>query len=636
MNGRIVRARRAPWRTGARWVCQWVPAVDQCAADFLASLLGGRPRCVALTFAASLVVSLLETGSMAVLAVAVQHFLIGNPGATLARLGPIGDSMRPLIDRLGHEALGLSLVVLAVLSQVLRCLAQFASEALTVTLSTSLLTDLRRRLFCQFMTMSYQQFGKHKLGELVGWFDQADRIAAMLRQVVALVTQLFVSASFVVVLLWLSWSMTLQALGLIAVLFWPLFTVLARVRQVGRQELKARVRVSQRLIEYLAAFRLVQTFSLQKHIAAQFDSVLHASARAVRRGTLLNSAVRPGSEAVTYVAGLTVLLALYWLNSAAEAVLPSLICFTLVLYRLVPHINQVTGLLPGIIGGWPVIRSLAEQLPVQAARRPTGGDPGPAGWISFREVTFTYEGNDRPALREVSFSIPPGKMTAIVGRSGAGKTTALNLLLQLCRPTDGAITHGGVDLTSIEPDRWRARIGLVDQDAFLFHASVRENIRLGKTDASDEEVRQAAVTAGADEFVRELADGYDTLIGDRGHRLSGGQRQRLAIARALVRDPQILILDEGTSNLDSESERLIQQALRRLRAERTVICIAHRLSTVTEADQILVLERGELAECGTHQELLRKGGHYYRFWQLQASTEEPRSREEPNEGHAAA
>jgi subfamily B ATP-binding cassette protein MsbA len=618
-------ARRNPptvWFVGVRRAFRLFPAADRRTARLLADLLARYRSCAVLTIMASILVSLFESGSMAVLAVAVQFFLAGNPTGALERLGPVGDLLHPLINQCGQDVVGLALLIVAVLSQLLRCLMQFSSEALGVCLTAGLLTDLRRRLFRRFMAMSYEHFGMHKLGELAGYYDQADRVGAFLRQAVALVTQLFVSAGFIVVLLWLSWSMTLQALGLIAVLFWPIFAMLSRVRRSARRELKARVRVSERLIEYLAAFRVIQTFGLQKYIAERFDADLQAAARSFRRGALLNVSVRPCSEAVTYLAGCSLLLALFCLNSQSDMVVPSLIGFTLVLYRLIPHLSHVNNLLPGIAGGWPVVRSVAELLPEQGRRVATGDAPPDGCCITFRNVSFSYQ-EGQQALRAVTFSIPPGKMTAIVGRSGAGKSTVLNLLLRLCQPSQGAITVNGTDLGDVDPNLWRARIGLVDQDGFLFHASVCENIRLGKVDASDARVRQAAGAAGADEFIRELAGGYDTVVGDRGQRLSGGQRQRLAIARALVRDPQILILDEGTSSLDAESELRIQRALWQLRAERTVICITHRLCTVTEADQIVVLERGEVVECGTHQTLLKIGGYYSRLWHLQAGTDKP-------------
>jgi len=217
------------------------------------------------------------------------------------------------------------------------------------------------------------------------------------------------------------------------------------------------------------------------------------------------------------------------------------------------------------------------------------------------------------ALRHVSFAIMPGQTVALVGRSGSGKTTTAHLLMRFWDPTDGQILLGGHDLRDFGLDALRRRMALVSQDTYLFNTTVRENLRIGRPDATEEEIIEAACRANAHEFIARLPDGYDTVIGERGVQLSGGQRQRLAIARAILRDAPILILDEATSHLDSENERLVHQALRRLMAGRTTLMIAHRLSTVREADNLVVLDDGVVVEQGTHETLVKKGGVYARL-----------------------
>jgi ATP-binding cassette subfamily B protein/subfamily B ATP-binding cassette protein MsbA len=242
-----------------------------------------------------------------------------------------------------------------------------------------------------------------------------------------------------------------------------------------------------------------------------------------------------------------------------------------------------------------------------------------AGRITLRDVSFAYSGSPAPVLHEISLDVRPGEMIALVGPSGAGKTTLCNLVARFYDPSQGAVMLDGVDLRDITADSYRRLLGIVEQDTFLFDGTIAENIAYGRRGASEEEITRAASLANAHEFISKLPDGYQSLIGERGVKLSGGQRQRLTIARAILADPRILILDEATSNLDTESERLIQGSLQSLMAGRTSFVIAHRLSTVAHADRILVLENGRIVEQGRHDELMQASGRYREMVDLQTS-----------------
>ena len=265
----------------------------------------------------------------------------------------------------------------------------------------------------------------------------------------------------------------------------------------------------------------------------------------------------------------------------------------------------------GLAAAERIFAVLSIPLPAPSAD-PVSAPALPASPIRFEDVRYAYDAGERPALSGASFSILPGQTVALVGASGAGKSTILQLLLRFIEPDAGQITVGGTPLSAIAPDAWRAQIAWVAQLPYLFHATIADNIRLARPDASLEDVMRAAEQAHADEFIRAFPAGYDTPIGERGARLSGGQAQRIALARAFLKDAPLLLLDEPTSNLDPETEALLQDAMHSLMQDRTVLIIAHRLNTVAGADQILVLDGGRVVEHGTHQALVTRDGGVYR------------------------
>jgi ATP-binding cassette subfamily B protein len=280
-----------------------------------------------------------------------------------------------------------------------------------------------------------------------------------------------------------------------------------------------------------------------------------------------------------------------------------------------------------LLAAEPMIKPPANPVPLPVTRD---------GRIRFHKVTFNYPSRpDTPALESFSLEVSPGEKIAFVGPSGAGKTTTFQLLMRFYDPQAGSVLIDGVDITKAAPLDVRGRIGLVPQETVIFGASARDNIRFGRPDATDTQIEAAAEAAAADTFIRELPEGYDTYLGERGTRLSGGQKQRIAIARAILKDAPILLLDEATSSLDAESERLVQQALEFLEKDRTTLVIAHRLATVLKADRIVVMDQGRIVDIGRHAELVARDSLYARLAELQFGEAAQSTHEVPSRSESA-
>lgn len=441
--------------------------------------------------------------------------------------------------------------------------------------------------------------------------------------VIQLVGGIFTATVAFAALLYFNWRLTLGTVILLLLFAWVMATAFKRLRPIFRQRNEINAEVTGRLTETLGGVRLVKVYVAEAREEGVFrDGVmrLYRNIASTITGTSLVT-----SLSTVIVGGVSLVIMIGGGRAAlsGDMTIGQLVTFTFLVGMMVAPLINIASIgtqITEAFAGLDRIRELRAVVPETAedAGRTPLGDVN--GRVEFRDVAFSYR-EGMPVLEDITFDAPAGTTTALVGPSGAGKSTLISLIMAFHYPQSGTILVDGHDLSRVRLLDYRQQLGVVMQDNFLFDGTVRDNIAYARPDATDEEIRAAAAVANADEFIDRFDDGYDTIVGERGVKLSGGQRQRLAIARAIIADPRILILDEATSSLDSESEALIRDGLRRLRRGRTTFVIAHRLSTIQSADQILVLDRGRIVERGTHAELLRAGGLYRSLYERQQGLE---------------
>ena len=489
-------------------------------------------------------------------------------------------------------------------------------HAILVATVTSLVThSLRSHIFSKAIEISQRsldQIGSGRLINLLGndTWHTSDAISTFISLVINLCSVIV----FTCLLVALSWKLTLVVgLGVLLVSF-VLHFVTGSARGLGRESVEANAILSNYMLDALEGVREIQMFSLARHLQRRFDEVSQRVRSVYFRLDLLHRAVSPLSE-VLYIG---LLIGLLLLGVKGGNSVPTVIVFLLVLYRLQPQVRQVDSARLSLASLTTAVEEVTRFLDYPAdVQRESLSRSGyrTHGEIEFHHVSFAYDAD--LVMNDVSFHIPSGRTTAIVGPSGSGKTTLVSLLCRFYDPCFGEIRAGGKHLSALAVDEWRQQIAWVSQDAYLFSASIAENIAYGRLDATRDQIRRAAVQADADQFIRQLPDGYDTLIGNGGVKLSSGQTQRIALARAFVRQPGILILDEATNALDSISEETIQAALRQMSGEQTVIIISHRLSTLRHADRIIVLSNGRVVEQGAPRDLLSRKGLLQTLRELQ-------------------
>jgi ABC-type multidrug transport system fused ATPase/permease subunit len=421
------------------------------------------------------------------------------------------------------------------------------------------------------------------------------------------------------VLLWLNWrltAMTLVLLGAFAALIVHAFRL---IRPLYRQRAEISSEVVGRLAEALSGIRVVKAYRAEEREAKTFGADLERLFASVAREVTASAGV--GALALVLFGGISALLVFFGGREilAGTMTLGAFVMYVFFVGLLIAPLVRITDTatqLSEALAGLDRIRELRDRPTEEQEDGPREACPGVVGDVAFEDVGFEYAPGT-PVLKGVSFHARAGTTTALVGPSGAGKSTVIGLLMALYRPSTGRVLVDGRDLASLRRRDFRSHLGVVLQENFLFDGTIAENIAYSRPDASREEVVRAARAANCDEFVSALDHGYETVVGERGVKLSGGQRQRVAIARAVLADPRLLVLDEATSSLDSESEALVQDGLGRLRHGRTTFVIAHRLSTVRSADQILVMESGRILEHGNHERLMARGGRYRQLYERQ-------------------
>lgn len=509
---------------------------------------------------------------------------------------------------------------------VIRGIAYYGQSYLMNYVGQRVIIDIRKAVFEKLQRLSMSFYDKHKTGTIMSYVtnDVSALQSAMVENVVEMITETVILVASIVMMLYLDWKLFLVTFCTFPIVLWFIDNFGKRIRKSGSRIQEVTADITSVLQEVASSPRVIKSFVREEYEIDRFDKENMNNFRANMKYAQLSSTLTPTIEFVAAV-GVSIIL-WYGGNSVINGSITagSLVAFLTYAVNISNPIKRLSRVIGNIQKALAAAQRVFDvlDLPEVIKNAPDAKLlPKVKGDVRFNDVSFAYNENEE-VLSHVSFEVKPGEMIAFVGPSGAGKSTVASLLPRFYDATSGSITIDGEDIRKVTLNSLREQVGIVPQETVLFNGSVYDNILYGRLDATREEVEAAAKAANAHDFIMQLPNGYETMLGDRGMNISGGQRQRISIARAILKNPQILILDEATSALDTESERVVQEALDRLMVGRTSFVIAHRLSTIKNADKIMVLEKGQLIEQGTHDELMAMDGLYAHLYKIQYRSKE--------------
>ncbi|HEY7002278.1 MAG TPA: ABC transporter transmembrane domain-containing protein [Candidatus Udaeobacter sp.] len=540
----------------------------------------------------------------------IFHGSAPNPMAIRHNLGVLDSG--PKINSIILICLAIPAIMTA------RSLCSFGSTYCMQWVANKVVSDIRNQLFSKMVRNSMDFFNKARSGFLMSLITNNTRVMQMALQTVGsdVFKQPITIVGAISVLLVMDWKFTVVTLVLFPLCLLPLRIYGKRARKAVQNEQVGMAEMVVTMQETFAGIRVIKSFAREDHQEREFKRSNQMQFSQIMRIIRSLEAVGPLVETIAAI-GIGIALLYVYAENLSVGRFFGLISGIFILYDPIKTLSRIHLVMQRSIAATTSIFAMLDSKPTIQDTPNAVELKSSQGRLDFENVTFRYVNTARDAISDVTLHFEPGKTHALVGASGAGKSTILSLILRLYDPTSGAVRIDGRDLRSVTQKSLREQIGLVSQETFLFHDTIFNNIQFGRLDATPEQVREAARAAYAHDFIMAQPKGYQTVIGDKGCLLSGGQQQRLAIARAVLKNAPILLLDEATSSLDSESEQQIQKALAELAAGRTVIAIAHRLSTVLSADQIIVMDGGHIKETGTHTELLEKSGYYRRLYDHQ-------------------
>ncbi len=533
--------------------------------------------------------------------------------------------LRPLLGSGTKMQIAAAAAIVTVLIAVLAAVAQYVANYYTTSVGQWVANDLRMRTYHHLQQLSLDYYSKHQTGSLLSTItaDVQTIQSFASGSTLGIAVDLLTIVAMLAVMFWLNWDFTLIAIGVTPFMLLFVSRFKKAVKKATHEVRKQQSNIVAVVEQGLESIQVVKAFGRQDLAQAELKTVSQATVEAALKARRVKALLSP---LVSITVSLCVAVVLWrgsWLilrGAMTAGALTVFLAYLTKFFKPVQDLATMTNSIAQTAVGVERVQAILEADTV-IPDPPTSQEPKPfAGKIAFKDVAFAYAA-DAPVLKDVSFEIEPGQMVGIVGPTGGGKSTIVSLIPRFYDPNHGSIEIDGVDIREYRLRGLRDQIGYVLQETVLFQGTIRDNIAYGRAGATEGQILEAAKLADADEFIARMPHGYDTVVGERGATLSGGQRQRIGIARAIIRNNPILILDEPTAALDTESEQSVVKALETLMKGRTVITIAHRLSTIRDADKILVLKEGVVAEQGTHDELMALNGVYADLYRVQFSTE---------------